>query len=65
MEDGYCKLYDCLAHYAQELTEECGCASDHLAPYIDDEPMGPDMELNGDLIAIEISFDKIHIFHSI
>lgn len=64
-EDGYCGLYDSLAHYAQELTEECGDVPNHLAPYIDYQSMGRDMELNGDLIALEIGFEKVHIFHNI
>lgn len=64
-EDGYCGRYDSLAHYAQELTEESGDVPDHLAPYIDYESMGRDMELNGDLIVIEIGFEKIHILHNL
>ena len=64
-EEGYCGLYDCLAHYAQELTEECGDVPSHLAPYIDYQLMGRDMELNGDLIALEIGFEKVHIFRNI
>lgn len=64
-ECGYCGLYGSLADYAQELTEECGHVPEHLAPYIDYEAMGRDMELNGDLIVIKIGFEKIQIFHNI
>lgn len=64
-EAGYCGLYGSLADYAQELTAECGNVPSHLAPYIDYESMGRDMQLNGDLIVIEIGFEKIQIFHNI
>lgn len=64
-EEGYCGLYDSLTHYAQELTEECGDVLSHLAPYIDYQLMGRDMELNGELIALEIGFEKVHIFRNI
>ena len=64
-EEGYCGLYNSLARYAQELTEECGDVPEHLAPYIDYQLMGRDLELNGNLIALEIGFEKVHIFHNV
>ena len=65
VDEGYCGFYESLADYAQELTEQCGEVPEHLAPYIDYEAMGRDMELNGDLLAIEVGFQKIHVFHNI
>jgi len=64
-DEGYCGYYASLADYAEELTEQCGEVPEHLAPYIDYESMGRDMELNGDLLVIEVGFEKIHVFHNI
>lgn len=64
-EEGYCGFYASLADYAQELTEQCGDVPEHLAPYIDYEAMGRDMRMNGDLLVIEVGFEKAHVFHNI
>lgn len=62
--DGYCGLYSSLADYAQDLTEQTSNVPECLAPYIDYQAMGRDFELSGDLLVIEIDFEKVHIFHN-
>ena len=32
--------------------------------YIDYERMGRDMEMNGDIYAIETTYDEVHIFYN-
>ncbi|MBC52740.1 MAG: antirestriction protein [Gammaproteobacteria bacterium] len=64
-DEGHCGYYASLADYAEELTEQCGEVPEHLAPYLDYESMGRDMELNGDLLVIEVGFERIHVFHNI
>ena len=51
-----------LADYAQELTEDSTQIPKHLAPYIDYERMGCDMELGGDVYTIKENYKTIHVF---
>ena len=62
IEDNYSGCYKSLADYAQELTEETSEIPEHLELYIDYERMGRDMELSGDIYAIETSYEEVHIF---
>jgi len=62
--EGHCGLYSSLAGYAQEMTEECSDVPEHLVAYIDYQAMGRDWELSGELLVIQVCFDKVHIFHN-
>ncbi len=54
-----------LGDFAAEFTEECGTAiPESLAPYIDYDAMGRDMELAGDVFTVETGFEEVHIFWS-
>ena len=61
-EDGYyLGVFDSVADYVQEITEETTEIPDHLRGYIDYESMARDMELNGDIFTVELEGD-VHIF---
>lgn len=62
MEENYSGCYNSLADYAQELTEETSQLPEHLAFYIDYDRMGRDMEISGDVYAIQTAFDEVHVF---
>ncbi len=53
--------YESVADFAQELTEEAVSIPESLRFYIDYEAMARDMELNGDIIALEEDFRHVHI----
>lgn len=63
-DEDYCGCYRSLADYAQELTEETTDIPQSLAYYIDYDKMARDMEINGDVFAIETGFDETHVFWS-
>jgi len=61
--DNYYGEFENLEDYARSLTEDCGTEIPaNLENYIDYAAMGRDMELSGDILTIETSFDEIHIF---
>lgn len=60
--DEYAGQYDSLADFARSLTEDTGDIPDRLAPYIDYAAMARDMELNGDIYALELGFECVHVF---
>lgn len=60
-EENYQGCYFSLADYAQEITEETSEIPSHLAPYIDYERLGRDMELNSEVITIEENYGKVHV----
>lgn len=63
--EDYAGEHSSLADFAAELTQECGTAiPDSLAPYIDYDAMGRDMELGGDVFTVETGFEEVHIFWS-
>ena len=62
LEDSYVGVYESLADYAQQLTEDTSEVPAHLEYYIDYEKMGRDMELGGDVYTIETAHDEVHIF---
>lgn len=62
MEENYAGCYESLSDYAQELTEGSTTIPESLAYYIDDEKMGRDMELSGDVFTIEIGYQEVYIF---
>ncbi len=62
IEENYYGCFESVADYAEELTEDICQIPEHLAYYIDYERMGRDMELNGDIFAIETAYHEVHIF---
>ena len=63
--DEYCGEYESLADYARELTEETGGEiPKHLENYIDYAAMAHDMEMGGDVFAIETGYNQTHIFRT-
>jgi antirestriction protein len=61
-QDNYCGLYESLADYAQDLTEETTEIPETLRHYIDYESMARDMTLNGEVFTIETGYREVHIF---
>lgn len=60
--DGYyLGVFDSVADYAQEVTEETTEIPDHLQYYVDYVSMARDMELNGNIFTIEFGHE-VHIF---
>lgn len=62
LDDQYHGCYSSLADYAQNLTEETTEIPQNLAFYIDYDRMARDMEMSGDIFAIETAFDEVHVF---
>lgn len=63
--EGYAGEHKSLSDFAAEFTEECGTTiPESLAPYIDYDAMGRDMELGGDVFTVETGFEEVHIFWS-
>jgi len=61
--ENYYGQYDSLEDYARSLTEETGTQiPDSLKNYIDYAAMGRDMDINGDVFAVETAHSEIHIF---
>ena len=62
IEESYYGCYESIADYAEELTEGTCQIPEQLAYYIDYEAMGRDMEMNGDIFAIETAHNEVHVF---
>ena len=60
--ENYSGCFESLADYAQDLTEETSQIPQHLAPYIDYEAMGRDMEMGGDVFTIRTAWNETHVF---
>jgi antirestriction protein len=60
--DRYLGLYDSLADYMQELTEETTAIPQALRYYIDYQAMARDAEMGGDLFTIETGYQQVHVF---
>ena len=60
----YAGEHKSLADFAQDLTEETTEIPENLANYIDYQAIARDMELNGDVFAIELGFECVHVFCS-
>ena len=59
----YAGQYKDLGEYVADLYEEIGeQVPATLQPYIDWDAMGRDMELSGDVFAIETGFEQVHVF---
>ena len=61
MEDHYSGVYESVADFAQELTEQTTQIPQNLQYYIDWERMARDLEIN-DILALETGFESVHIF---
>ena len=61
-DECYGGCYKSAADLAQDLTEQSTKIPENLAYYIDYEAMARDMELNGDIYAIETAHDEVHVF---
>ena len=59
--ENYAGVYESVADFAQELTEETTTIPDNLQYYIDYDAMAKEMELNGDIIALEEGYNRVHI----
>lgn len=63
--EDYAGEYKSLGDFASDFTEETGVEiPTGLAPYIDYDAMGRDMELGGGVYTVETGFEKVHIFWS-
>lgn len=62
LEDRYHGSYESLADFAQSLTEETTSIPKNFAFYIDWQKMARDMEMSGDVLAIETAHDEVHVF---
>jgi len=63
--EDYAGQHKSLGDFASDFTEETGIEiPTSLAPYIDYDAMGRDMELGGDVYTLETSFEQVHIFWS-
>lgn len=59
--ENYMGTYPSLADYAEETMEGVEIPKS-VAPYIDYERMAHDMEINGDVFTIEISYNEVMVF---
>ena len=62
MLERYSGMYSSIADCAQELTEACHDIPEPLRHYIDYHAMGRDMDLNGEIVALEARYTGVHIF---
>lgn len=62
LTEGYIGVYDSVADYAEQLTEDTIRIPSQLAYYIDYEAMARDMELNGDIFTLKAPNNQVHIF---
>lgn len=62
LEDNYCGVFQSLADYMEELTTETTEIPENLRYYIDWESMARDAELHGDLLAVRLAWDEVHVF---
>jgi antirestriction protein len=60
--DDYAGEYRSLGDFAEELTGETTEIPKHIAPYVDYDAMGRDMEINGDVFTVETGFEQVHVF---
>jgi antirestriction protein len=62
LTDRYHGVFESLANYIQEVTEETTEIPQSLRYYIDWQAMARDADMNGDLFTVETSRDEIHVF---
>ena len=61
LDDHYMGEYDSVSDFAQSITEETTQIPENLSFYIDYDKMARDLEVN-DVIAIELGYQKVHVF---
>lgn len=64
INQGYHGVYQDIADYAQQFTDDTTQIPQHLELYIDYERMGRDWELSGDIFTIITAHDQVHVFSS-
>ncbi|MBI1685216.1 antirestriction protein ArdA [Caulobacter hibisci] len=62
IEDGYRGVFDSLADYLQDLTEETIQIPEALRHYIDYEAMARDAQINGDVFSLAAPSGRLHVF---
>lgn len=62
LEDSYRGVFESLADYFQEMTDETTTIPENLRLYIDYEAMARDAELSGEIFTIETAHDEVHVF---
>lgn len=61
--DDYAGEYASKAEFAEQLFEETGAEiPTNLQYYIDWKSLARDMELNGEIMSVELSFEEVHVF---
>ncbi|MEM8839401.1 MAG: antirestriction protein ArdA [Pseudomonadota bacterium] len=61
IEENYHGVFDSVAEFAEQLTNDTTDIPENLRHYIDFEKMGRDLEIN-DVLTIETGFQEVHIF---
>lgn len=64
LEERYQGQFESLADFAQDVTEGTTVIPESLQYYIDYEKMADDMTLTGDVFAIELGIDQVHVFYA-
>lgn len=64
LEERYQGQFESLADFAQDVTEGTTEIPESLQYYIDYAKMADDMTLSGDIIAIELTLDEVHVFYA-
>jgi antirestriction protein len=62
LDERYNGCFASLSDFAQDITEQTMTIPKQLAFYIDWQKMARDMEMSGDVIAIETAHDEVHVF---
>lgn len=62
LADRYHGVFESLADYVQEVTEEATEIPQSLRYYIDWQAMARDAEMSGDVFTVETAYDEIHVF---
>jgi antirestriction protein len=63
-EEKYQGCYESLANYAKTVIEDISELPSYLYYYIDYEHLGRDMQSNGEVYTIELSYQNVHVFLS-
>ena len=63
MEERYIGAYEKLQDYVREYIEECwDDFPQYIEPYFDYDRFGEDLEMNGVVETLKVSFEQVHIF---
>lgn len=62
LSDRYHGVFESLADYIQDVTEETTEIPQSLRYYIDWQAMARDAEMSGDVFTVETAHDEIHVF---